>query len=57
MKLGHRIFGYFLLVLSEMSILTGSLKYAAYQGETVNAPGLAHVFVFCITIILLEGIF
>ena len=46
-----------MLLLSEAAILTGSLKYAVYQGEEVNIPGLIHVFVFFILILLVEGIF
>lgn len=56
-KMAHRYFGYFMLLLSEAAILTGSLKYAVYQGEEVNIPGLIHVFVFFILILLVEGIF
>ena len=29
-KMGHRIFGYFMLLLSEAAIITGSLRYANY---------------------------
>jgi len=56
-KMAHRYFGYFMLVLSEAAIVTGSLKYANYQGDNVNIPGLVHVFVFFILILLAEGIF
>lgn len=55
--MAHRYFGYFMLVLSEAAIVTGSLKYANYQGDNVNIPGLVHVFVFFILILLAEGIF
>jgi len=56
-KMVHRYFGYFMLLLSEAAIVTGSLKYANYQGDNVNIPGLVHVFVFFIIILLAEGIF
>lgn len=56
-KMVHRYFGYFMLILSEAAIVTGSLKYANKQGDNVNIPGLVHVFVFFIIILLVEGIF
>jgi hypothetical protein len=31
-KMGHRLFGYLMLLLSEIAILTGSLKYASFHG-------------------------
>ena len=45
-----------MLVLSEAAILSGSLKYASFQGDTVNVPGIAHVFIFLIVVMLVEGI-
>lgn len=56
-KRGHRWFAYLMLLLTEASIISGSLKYAAYQGDTVNVPGLVHSFVFFISIILIEGLY
>jgi hypothetical protein len=56
-KKGHRWFGYFMLLLTETAIISGSLKYASYQGGVVNVPGLVHSFVFLITIILVESIY
>ena len=56
-KAGHRYFGFLMLLLSEAAIVSGSLKYASYQGETLNVPGLVHFFAFFILILLTEGIF
>ena len=45
-----------MLLLSEAAIVSGSLKYASLEGETMNALGLAHFFTFVILILIVEGI-
>jgi cytochrome b involved in lipid metabolism len=56
-KQGHRYFGYFMITLSQVAILTGTLKYAAYQGQQVNLLGVVHFILVSLIVLGAEVLY
>ncbi|CDW78413.1 cytochrome b5-like heme steroid binding domain containing protein [Stylonychia lemnae] len=56
MKLGHKIFGYTLIALSQFAILTGGLKWSSFNNDN-NPYVIIHICLYFLVLIVCEGIY
>eukprot|EP00347_Sterkiella_histriomuscorum_P024123 403332230 len=55
-KLGHKIFGYILIFVSQIAIVLGGFKWSSFSNQN-NPYVIAHIVVFFLVLIVLEGIY
>lgn len=55
-KGGHKLFGFFMIILSQVSVLTGGLKWANTYPDAKPLV-IVHFIVFFLLVILIEGIY
>lgn len=56
MKTGHKLFGFFMILLSQFSVLSGGLKWAATYPDSKPLV-IVHFIVFFLIVIVIEGIY